>query len=154
MLERQTRAKIARTKLIYRYDLFNKNNIHEYIDQREQLVVIVRLVNGFTFGAWTEGSFRSKEVSKRDGLIFSVTNRKVFELLKSNCKAITYDDYFVIFGSSELRLKTQDTKVFSNFGINNAYYHSHGKNVDVLLGSGKDREVELQSYEFYQLVFE
>lgn len=36
--------------------------------------------------------------------------------------------------------------MFSNFGINNGYYDSQGEKVDVLLGSGKTRELELKSY--------
>jgi len=61
--------------------------------------------------------------SDKDGLIFSLTNRKVFKL-KENCskRAIAYDDFFLIIGNSEVRLKSQDKKVFSNFAISNGYY--------------------------------
>lgn len=56
--------------------------------------------------AWTEASFKPKMKSSHNGLLFSLTNRKVFRLLKENTKAITYDEFFLIFGNSELRLKT------------------------------------------------
>lgn len=48
-----------------------------------------------------------------------------------------------MWGNSELRLRSRDTKVYSNLGINQSYYQNEGKSVDVLLGSGKEREVEL-----------
>jgi hypothetical protein len=63
-------------------------------------VVIVKLVNDYTLGAWSEGSFKPKMVSDKDALIFSLTNRKAFEPLERNHRAITYDDYFLIFGNS------------------------------------------------------
>ena len=40
------------------------------------------------------------------GLLLSLWNRKVFEIF-SNKKPVVYDDYFLIFGNSELRLKSQ-----------------------------------------------
>ena len=58
-------------------------------------------------------------------------------------KAIVYDDFYLIFGNSELRLKSLEKKIFSNFGINNGYYNNRGEKVNVLLGSGELREVEL-----------
>lgn len=56
--------------------------------------------------AFSEGPFYPKMVSKYDGLIISITNRKVFSPVVKNEKAIVYDEYFVIFGNSELRIKT------------------------------------------------
>jgi hypothetical protein len=47
-----------------------------------------------------------------------------------------------------------DNKVFSNFAINNSYYNSRGEKVTVLLGGdAHDREVELESYEIYKVIF-
>jgi hypothetical protein len=92
-------------------------------------------------------------VSDKDGLLFSLTNRKVFEPLKANSKVITYDEFFLIFGNSELRLKKNEKKVFSSFGISNAYFANRGEKIDVLLGSGTAREVELNDYEIFELKF-
>lgn len=45
--------------------------------------------------------------------------------------------------------------MFSNFGIGNSYYASKGEKVNVLLGRGdREREAELEGYEFYSLIFE
>lgn len=55
----------------------------------------------------------------------------------SDKKSIVYDEYYIIFGNSELRIKSQENKIFSNFGISNGFYNSNGFKVDVLLGSGQ-----------------
>jgi hypothetical protein len=46
-------------------------------------------------------------------------------------------------GNSEIRLKSQNKKVYSNFGVSNGYFDSKGEKVDILLGSGGAREVEM-----------
>ena len=46
-----------------------------------------------------------------------------------NSKAITYDEYYIIFGNSEIRIKSLETKVMSNFGLRNGYYDSQGNGV-------------------------
>ncbi len=126
VIEKRLNRKIASTRLVYRYDTLNKTNFHKYIDNQEQLVIIIKLLNGFMLAAWTEGSFTPKMSSKKDGLIFSLTNRKVFDLMVPNTRAISYDDFYLIFGNSEVRIKHQDNKVFSNFAVGNAYYNNHG----------------------------
>jgi hypothetical protein len=56
--------------------------------------------NGNYIAAYSEGSFESQKISQRDGLIISLTNQEVFTLLEKNRRAITYDDYYLIFGNS------------------------------------------------------
>ena len=51
-------------------------------------------------------------------------------------KSVTYDDYFMIFGNSEIRIKSQECKIFSNFGTSNGYYFAQGETVNILLGQG------------------
>lgn len=63
--------------------------------------------------------------------------------LKVKGKGVTYDEYFLIFGNSELRIKSGDLQIFSNFGVNNSYFDTRGLTVDTLLGHGKDREVKI-----------
>ena len=84
------------------------------------------------------------------GLLMGLWNRKVFEVFP-NKKPVIYDDYFIIFGNSEIRLKSQETKLFSNFGISNSYYNSEGAKVDALIGEGTTREVDIETYEVYDL---
>lgn len=151
ILEKRLRCKIAKTRLLYKYDPLNKTNWHRYIDNRDNLVLVVKLANGNAVAAWSEGPFYPRMTSDKDGLIISLTNRRAFEPLKANIKAITYDEFYLIFGNAELRVKTSDKKVFSNFGVNNGFYDSKGQTVDLLLGSGKEREVEFENLEVFQL---
>ncbi len=69
----------------------------------------------------------------------SVTNQVVFTLKADVTRPITYDDYFLIFGNSELRFKTGENKIFSNLGVNNGYFEANGYTVDILFGKGRER---------------
>lgn len=80
--------------------------------------------------------------SDRQGLIMSLNNRKVYAPLERNKRSIVYDEYFVIWGNSEIRIKSQEKKVFSNFGLNNSYYKNNGDKVNMLLGGNPgEREI-------------
>jgi hypothetical protein len=113
----------------------------------------VRGVNGYIFGAWTEGGFIPKMPSTRPGLLFSITNRTCFKLLNPTSKAIIYDDYYVIFGNNELRVKNKENIAKSNFGKINGFYQSNEQRANHLLGNGDKDTVEIASFEFFQLVF-
>ena len=67
---------------------------------------------------------------------------------------MVYDPYFLIFGNAELRIKTGEKTVFSNFGIMNSYYNSRGKKVHDLLCEEGTRETGIESYEIYQILFD
>jgi hypothetical protein len=90
--------------------------------------------------------------SDRDGIIFSLTQKEVFEPVDPNKRVVVYDDYYLIFGNSELRVKSQECKLFSNFGINSSYFKSRGMKVDVITNS-PEREVSFKSVEVHQLEF-
>lgn len=62
--------------------------------------MVIKLNNGYMTAAYSEGAFVPKMQSDRDGLIFSVTNRKLYTLREHNRRAISYDEYFLIFGNS------------------------------------------------------
>ena len=71
-------------------------------------------------------------------------------------KVTSPDDYNIIYGNSELRIKVQSDIVFSNLGLVMSYFNSHeiGKNVNDLLGGGQGvKEVKIDSYEYYRLEF-
>jgi hypothetical protein len=78
VLQNRLKTRILSTKLIYRYDTLNKINFHKYIDGKENIVVIIKLANEYRLGAWTQGAFMPRIVSDKDGLIFSLTNKKCF----------------------------------------------------------------------------
>ncbi len=76
------------------------------------------------------------------GLLISVTNNSSYNLVnkKPNDKKIyrgmTYDQYFINFGNSELRLKIGSQEVVSNFNVNNSYFNARGENVNAFLREG------------------
>ena len=83
----------------------------------------------------------------------SITREKVFSVLDKK-RSVNYDNFFFIFGNSEIRLKHGEMKVFSNFGIANGFYTSKGSSVDDILGAGKEREVKITGFEVHRLWFE
>lgn len=75
--------------------------------------------------------------------------------MKPQKKSITYDpNGFIIFGNSDLRLKTHENSIFSNFGVATGFYDAKGKNASDLLGVVGKNQAPLVSYECYQLFFE
>lgn len=96
-----------------------------------------------------------------EGLLISLNNRKVYCLnnLANNPKknkidtkpiyGMVYDEFYLIFGNSEIRVKPgeKEGKVFSNFGVCfSSQFNSEGDYVDSLLCEGKSNEVGIVSY--------
>jgi hypothetical protein len=75
-------------------------------------------------------------------------------LAQSNRKAITYDEFNIIFGNSEIAIQSLKDEVYSNFGIKNGFYNCGDYKVDVMLGAGDAKEVKIKTYEIFQLNFE
>jgi hypothetical protein len=67
---------------------------------------------------------------------------------------MTYDKFYLIFGNAELRIKTNESKIFSNFAISSAYFENKRDRVDVLLNEGTINDVNLITYEIYEIIFE
>ena len=67
----------------------------------------------------------------------SISNRKVFPIIKGK-QPVPYNDSFLIFGNSEIRVKQGEGKVFCNFGIARGFYTSTGYSINDLLGAGKE----------------
>ena len=153
ILQQKTGLRISKTKLIYRFDRFSKSNFHQYFDHKEQIVLIIRTIDDFIFGGWSEGGFIPKKKSDKSGLLFSLTNKQCFELSQPNRKAITYDEFNIIFGNSEIAIQSWKDEVFSNFGIKNGFYNCRDYTVDLMLGAGEAKEVKIKCYEMFQLSF-
>lgn len=124
-IEERFQKKIVKTRLLYLFDEFNKVNIHRYIDYKYGLAAVIKLSNGRFIGIFSEGPFYPKMESKYGAMILSLSDGKIFVPLP-NCQAIVYDDQAVVFGNSDIKIKTGEKKVFSNFGTPNSYYESAG----------------------------
>jgi hypothetical protein len=66
----------------------------------------------------------------------SLNNRKSFPVI-SGKRTVSYDTFFLIIGNSEIKLKNNERKVFSNFGIASSFFNSYGCGVNELLGEGQ-----------------
>lgn len=126
---------VKETRLIYRADVLSNVNFHRYIDGHPHIVFIGKTITGRLIAGYSAEAFVSGATNKGYGLLLSLSNQKYFVI--KDKRAITYDDFFMIFGNSELRLKTQEFKLFSNFGIPSGYFDSKGEKVHAILGMDK-----------------
>ena len=69
----------------------------------------------------------------------------MFTLIEGK-RSVTYDNYFLIFGNSELRLKHAENKFFTNFGIANSFFDSNNEKYSVLTGEKGGREELVDHY--------
>ena len=76
----------------------------------------------------------------KDAFLVSIPNKEVFELVEPNKKGATYDDFYFVLGNSELRVKSGEKTLFSNFGIANSAFKARGHKVNAITGCA-DREV-------------
>ena len=69
-------------------------------------------------------------------MLFHLNFKEVYLMREEKyAPAISYDDYYIIFGNSELRIKGLELKLFSNFGISKgAFDHKGRKRTDFLGG--------------------
>jgi len=62
--------------------------------------------------------------------MFSFKNQKTFKVKRSpssaanktNPKPITYDEYFIIWGNSDIRIKSGTKELYSNYSTGNCSY--------------------------------
>ena len=87
---------------------------------------------------YSEDLINPDKQAAKGGIVCSLTTMKSFELLKGY-RSVTYDDYFPIYGNSELRIRWGELMLFSNFAISNGYYDARVENYTVLMGEQATR---------------
>jgi hypothetical protein len=134
--------------LLHKYDPRNKNNFHMYIDNVDKLLTVVKTKHAIIAGFYP-ALHTDKETLNKGGLLVSVGRNTSYTLFEKksgssniSIRGMTHDGYYVIYGNAELRVKTGMKTVFSNFGVNNAFYNSRGDKIDKFLEEGDKREVE------------
>ena len=152
-LEAHIGSKVIRTPLLYTMDPLNKTNFHKYIDEHWHTVLVVELTSGVIVAAYSEGPFVAKEKSEHDGLLIAATYEKTFALKERNTRAINYEEEYLIYGNSELRIKSGDRMVLSKFGLADSSYDSRGEDVTAFLGC-EEREALMEKCQVFQLQFE
>jgi len=83
--------------------------------------------------------------------LYSLTLREKYEPKSSNQALVSYDEFFLLFGNAEVRIKAHETKVFSNFGVNSGVFATYGKKFADFLGSVTN-EIELSHFEIYEII--
>jgi len=87
------------------------------------MLILIKLMNGVVLGGFSAFPFEDQPKRPGKGLIFSLTAEKTFKMKKDPRVGVyTPDTFFLIFGSSELRLKYTEKKFYSNFGVANGTF--------------------------------
>lgn len=60
-------------------------------------------------------------------------------------RAVVWDQFYAIFGNAELRVKSGEDFIFSNFGIMNSYYKHNNKKLIDFAGE-ENKEIKFESY--------
>ena len=75
-------------------------------------------------------------VKKGNGMLFSLTNRRSYPVKAGKC-SIVYDENYLIFGNTELRISSHDNRLYSNFGISSGYFEANGDNIHNFIGTSQ-----------------
>ena len=147
-------------------DSQNKNNLHNYIDGIPNIVVIVRMENGQTVIAYSEPAFKKNmgNIDGRPGMILGLRNRRVLTVKlqktspqnRTEPRPITWDENYIIWGNTDLRIRMNDTEFYSNYSTANCSFEERGnKDPRIIdLFEHSDRTTKLLNYEFYEIKFE
>lgn len=116
------------SKLIYRFDPLNSTNFHRYFDNKENLLILVLLKNGSVLGGFTCFPYSSSHVQRPGkGLLINLNYEMCYKVRENPRLPVTsYDQYFFILGNAEIRIRSQEQRMFSNFGIANSTFDSKG----------------------------
>ena len=119
---------------------------------------MAKLSNGLTIGGFSSYALAKLDKIKAEqqgygkGILLSLTHEKVCNMKKpAGYRVLTYDDYFFIFGNSEIRIKNQEKKCFSNYGISTSAFDATGFSRGDFFGTA-DSETSIEGYEFWQVV--
>jgi hypothetical protein len=132
-IESLMQREIEKTKLLYEFRRDQKTNFHNYLDGHSSLVLILETQKAL-IACYYSGTLQEDKPMTEEALIISLDSRKTFYLntLEHNpmkdpkdtrlIRGLVFDKYFLIFGNAEVRLRTGEARVFSNFGIMSSYF--------------------------------
>jgi hypothetical protein len=161
-LENGVGKKIRATYPLYRFDKENQVSFHTYIDNKPQIVLIVKMKSGQIIAGYSQPPFKPKNnVDYKEGFMFAFKNKKVFTVKtqptnkanKTIPKPITYDEYFIMWGNSDIRIKTGTQELYSNYSTGNGSYEEKGNKNSMVsdLFLQEERDAILEDYEFHQV---
>jgi hypothetical protein len=99
-------------------------------------------VSGVFLATYYSGKYTKGELLTSASLLMTLTYNNSFELynaitnpqVQRAFRGMVYDDFFLIFGNAELRIRANEKIIFSNFGIGNSFFNPRGKKVHDLIG--------------------
>ena len=99
--------------------------------------------------AFSEAPFiKEQKLTYQKGILFSL-NEKLstnYKLKNYEHLPIIYDDYFIIFGNREFRIRTLDNKIYSYFGRHDNYYDNKGESSPEVFFGDDSNEMEMNQY--------
>lgn len=121
-----------RCSLLFASKQPKSKNFHEFIDNKPNILLLVLLKNGTIIGGFSQEQFRPR-CSGQNGFIFNVSQLEAYQ--RQQRSTISYDDYYLIFGNSEICIKVNDMHMLSNFGIQARHFDSKNRDVSFFLDS-------------------
>ena len=104
----------------------------------------MKTTNGVLISGYYSGNYNEKDNLTDFSMLISLTNSDCYLLLPDSIdnkgnkkinKGMVYDKLHATYGNAELRIKTGEKKVFSNFGIMNSYFDHRGKKIADFMNS-------------------
>jgi hypothetical protein len=125
----------------------------------------VKIWNGQIIAGYSKPAFVPKTNTEfQEGYMFALRNKKLFKTKKeatnkynqTKPRPITYDEFFLIWGNSDIRIKSGTNELFSSYGTANASYEEVGNENPIIddLFQIADRETPLADYELFAIEFE
>ena len=146
---------VKETNLLYSYPKMKKMSFHEEVDNQNHYVLLIRLQNGMLIGAYSQQGLTKDQTNTGNGFICSISNETVFHLKKhSKARLTQYNEYFIIFGNAQLRIKLGEDYVESNLGISNKFFDTGNLKNPQILFNCAEKQVGLLSYEIFTVVME
>jgi hypothetical protein len=126
---------------------------------------LVKIWNGQIIAGYSKPAFIPRSNTEfQEGHMFALRNKKVFKTKKeatnkynqTKPRPITYDEFFLIWGNSDIRIKSGTNELFSSYGTANASYEEVGNEEPVIddLFQIPDRETPLADYELFVIEFD
>jgi hypothetical protein len=163
-IEALMKREIEKTKLLYEFKRDQKTNFHNFIDGHSNIVLVLETEKAL-IACFYSGVMQEERPMVDEALILSLDSRKTYFLntiehnpskdLKDTriMRGMIYDKYFLIFGNAEVRVRTGEARVFSNFGIMSSYFDARKERVGSLLHDGSNNEVDVINYEIHEVFF-
>lgn len=106
------------------------------------LVLVVKTINNVYLATFYSGKYTKNEILTKPSLLMTLTYDNAFQLYnpitnpnaQRAFRGMVFDDFFLIFGNAELRIRANEKIIFSNFGIGNSFFNPCGKKVHSFLG--------------------